>query len=276
MTIPERREHGMEEQEKLVKLETPAEPEQPEEGFVPYCAEVAEPKKKGGFKRILLIILIVVIVLTGALLLYGRLFNKYRKVINGLDFDYRVGETVVLNESKTGGAIAAGLDTEIGRKQVTVQASMYLITVNEKAEIGDTASELNYTHNVNSDHLEMKTGVRNWPLTDSSTSDLKLENGVPEGGKRTEKPLLRDLLFGTQNHGGLSFQHYDSYLSEIGTASYSCEVWLLCDSSSGTPVYYTIYRYYKGGTTLAAVRILSNQDEENLMEIYDIKNYTIG
>ena len=55
--------------------------------------------------------------------------------------------------------------------------------------------------------------------------------------------------------------------------NYTCELWLMEDNSGSKTVYTTIYRYYDG-SRLAGVRLLFDYDD--LMEVYDIKNYVIG
>ena len=86
----------MADKETLPQLASPAEPEQPEEGFVPYAAEAAAAEKSGIKRRLRLLIPLILLgltaVVTGTLLLMMK-FNRYHTVMKNLKFDYRTEET---------------------------------------------------------------------------------------------------------------------------------------------------------------------------------------
>ncbi|GEM_PF-7119672 len=250
------------EKKKTILPEPPksAEPEEPEEGFVPYCGsdeQKAEQKasRKSKIKMWIFVILLILVIAGFILIFIGRRYNLYSETINSLKFDYRTGEADVPDESLTKGSCAKVLRDQIGDKSVSVDAAMYLF--DDQTQLSDTVSVYSYVHTKNSNSAVVKTGSLNWFMTKKQS---------------LESPLLFELLFDTVNYDMLKASCYDTYRAEVSGRQYICEVWLICDLTGDEPVYYTVYRYYDEGR-LAGVRVLSDQDE--MMQVFDIRSYTI-
>lgn len=246
--------------------------EQPEEGFVPYCgSEEAEAHRKPRLYFVILGIAAVLAVLGLAVLLIGRNFNFYRKTLNTLQFDYRGGESTTSDWTLDKGACAEALSAEIGRQQVTVDAVLYLF--GGDSELLGGVSAYHNVHNVNEDVLTARSGSSKWFFTKKTELRVGLKNGNAPVTEDYRKPLLYEMLFGTESHDAYWFECYDTMRASVGTKQYICEIWLMEDDSLAAPSYYTLYRYYLGDK-LAGLRVLNDKDE--VMEVYDIQDYTIG
>lgn len=246
--------------------------EQPEEGFEPYCgSEEAEKHDRPRVYFIVLGIMAIVAVVGLAVLLIGRSFNLYHTVMDTLQFDYRDGEELTEDETLEFGACAAALSEQIGRQQITVDSYMYLFE--EDSTLVDAVSEYHDVHNVNEDVLTARSGSKDWAFSQKFEIRLTLKNGNPPVTEEYRKPLLCELMFGTDSHDAYVFECYDTLRSSVNDKPYICEIWLLADYSLETPSYYTLYRYYQDGR-LAGLRVLNDSDA--VMEVYDIQNYSIG
>ena len=148
---------------------------------------------------------------------------------------------------------------------------MYLL--DEKAVLMDAVSEVSYLHSSDTDLMTIKAGSKRWLFPNKTEIKLPLKEGYPPITQEYNKPLLSELMFGTASHGAYYFEVYDAYRSSVNGQQYICEVWLLADASLSEPSYYTLYRYYQD-EKLAGLRVMSDRD--SVMEVYDIKSYTIG
>lgn len=250
MMDPELKENG------LPELQAPSEPELPEEGFVPYSSsDEAKAERRSKIKMRIFGILLLLTVIGFVAILIGRRFNLYQKTMSSLAFDYREGEADVPDDLLTTGGCAKTLRQEIGDKAVSIQAVKYMF--DDPSHLSDTVSVYSYVHTASSDEVIIKTGSSGWFMTKKQSMQM---------------PLLFDLFFAAESGETVQVSCYDTYRAEVGGKHYVCEVWLLCDLSSGEPVYYTLYRYYDQGR-LAAVRVLTGQDES--MQIFDIQSYTL-
>lgn len=246
--------------------------EQPEEGFVPYCgSEEFAKRNRPKMYFIILGILAVAAVVGISVLLIGRTFNLYHTVMDTLQFDYRNGEEVTDDLSLEFGGCASALSEQIGRQQVTVDAFMYLY--DEDGNLVDAVSEYHNVHNVNEDVLTARSGSKSWAFSQKFEIRLPLKNGNPPVTDEYRKPLLYELMFDTVSHDAYIFECYDTVRSSVNDKPYICEIWLLADYSLEEPSYYTLYRYYQNDK-LAGLRVLNARDAA--MEVYDIRDYTIG
>lgn len=246
--------------------------EQPEEGFVPYCgSEEADARRKPKLYFVILGIAAAIAVLGLAVLLIGRNFNFYRTTLNTLQFDYRGGESTASDWTLDNGACAEAVSAEIGRQQVTLDAVLYLFDA-DSALIGGVSAYHN-VHNVNEDVLTARSGSSKWFFTKKTELRVPLSNGAAPVTEEYRKPLLYELMFGTESHDAYWFECYDSMRASVGTKQYICEIWLMEDDSLAEPSYYTLYRYYLDGR-LAGLRVLNDSDA--VMEVYDIQSYTVG
>lgn len=271
----------MEENEKSTLLISPDSPadESPEEGFIPYCgsedAKAAERDPK--IKIRILVILVAVLILVFVVSLAAKKNNYYHSVLNNLRFDYREGEATFDTVIDSPGSKARALSEQIAGQQIRVNTAMYLF--DEQQKLQNIMTEYDYTHNATEDILDVRTGSENALFTKSfayrrgSTGYQKRSGGVWEDDAEAYVPKLNEYFFGTESHAGMNFACQDSFFVEIGGKNYTCELWLMEDNSGSQTVYTTIYRYYNG-STLEGVRLLF--DFDTLMEVYDIKNYTIG
>lgn len=260
-------------------LPPPPEDEKPEEGFVPYCAseEAAEQQRNPKKKLIIPLILIVVLILALAVSMIARAFNYYNAVLSKLRFDYREGEGIVSEELNTKGSKAKELSAQIGDRPVHVNAAMYMFDANQK--LLDVMSEYDYRHSQQEDILDVHTGSKNSLFMKSfSYRKSPLGNQSKKGSEWVADPdayvpKLNEYFFGTEDHGGIRYGFQQSSRVEIGGKYYTCELWLMEDASGSQTVYTTLYRYYDD-SDLAGVRILFDYD--NIMEVYDVRNYIIG
>lgn len=256
----------------------PAEPEQPEAGFVPYCAEAADEKPKRNWKLVLLIILLILVIIGFCFTLFSRKLNFYSRTLSALNFDYRNGESSAVQDETGDGHYAGNLSQQCKNHQVDLKAVEY--TFDESRNISKTLTRYDYSYNVNEVVSEAKIGTANWFLTQKQGYRYSKANGLETGnGDKWEPasegyiPALFTYCFATESNAVESFRWRDTYQTEVNGIQYNCEIWLLCDTGSGSPVYLTLYRYYNG-ERLAGVRVLSNTDD--FMTVYDIQEYTIS
>ena len=271
----------MEEKDKIeLSILPPApEDEKPEEGFVPYCgseeaeAEQRNPKKKMTLFLILVIVLIVIF--AGSIL--ARQFNYYHAVLGKLRFDYREGEATYENSADTSGSLAKAISEEIGDRPVRISAAMYMF--DEKQKLQNVVAEYDYLHKSDEETLDVHTGSENalfmksFSYRKSSDGNQKRKGSEWVSDPEAYVPKLNEYFFGTEDHGGIRFAFQQSSDVEVGGKMYTCELWLMEDSSGSRTVYTTLYRYYSG-SQLEGVRILF--DFDNVMEVYDVRNYIIG
>ena len=146
-------------------------------------------------------------------------------------------------------------------------------------KIQDLVTEYVYSHNSSEDTLDIQVGSEN-ALFKKSYSYRRNSSGyqIKTGGEWKSDseayiPKLNEYFFGTENHGGMLFECQEASMVSVNGKDYTCELWLMEDNSGSKTVYTTIYRYFNG-SRLAGVRILFDFDK--LMEVYDVKSYTIG
>ncbi|MBR4200441.1 MAG: hypothetical protein IKQ91_04085 [Oscillospiraceae bacterium] len=250
------------------------EEESPDDGFVPYCGSAeaeAEEKHRPRLYFIILTVLGILAVGGFLFLLIGRSFNYYHSAINSLQFDYRGGEESTPSDALQKGACAEAVSRSIGDYPVTADMVMYLL--NEDAAVSDGISGYHYVHSRVTDDLSVRSGSKSWPFTKKAHIVLPLKNGNPPVMDDYNKPLLFELMFGSKTHDAYQFESYDAYYSNVNGKQYICEIWLLADFTMETPSYYTLYRYYEN-EKLAGLRVLNDRDA--MMEVYDIREYTIG
>ena len=254
----------------------PAEPEQPEPGFVPYCAEAANVKQKRSIKVILLVILLILVIIGFCFMLISRKYNFYTETLSSLKFDYRSGEASPVQDETGDGHLAENLAGQCKNKQLNIKAVEY--TFDENRNISKTVTRYDYSYNVNEIVSQAKTGTENWFLTQKQGYRYSKANGLETGsGDKWEHadegyiPALYTYCFQTESNAVESFRWHDTYETELDGSKYTCEIWLLCDNSSGAPNYLTLYRYYSG-ERLAGVRVLSKTDP--IMNVYDIQEYS--
>lgn len=267
----------MDENEKvtLAVLPHPEEDEKPEEGFVPYCGseESKSAKRHPNVKYIVLIVLAVIVCIG----LFGRKCNFYHAVLQNLHFDYREGEAIIEETIEGSGNYARALTDEIAGQPIQVQAAMYMF--DEKQNLQNIMSEYDYTHNGVEDILDVKTGSENSMFMKHFTYRKSSAGYQKKSGKSWKEdaeayvPKLNEYFFGTQDHNGMLFTCEQSSLVSVSGKRYTCELWLMEDNSGSQTVYTTIYRYYDG-SRLAGVCLLF--DFDTMIEVYDIKNYSIG
>lgn len=230
--------------------------------FVPYAAEAAMESSGKKQKRMLriLIILIILTAITFAVFFIGKRWNFYEKNMGALHFDYRKGELMDELSDLPHGASAKALAEKIGNSPVSLKAIYYMI--DEKGNTSDTVSVYDYTHAADGDRLHSRTGVSGWFVTRSTDSGTTAGNLLP----------IFDYCFSVDSRTGIRLECIDSYETVLGKTTYTCEVWLLENSTGSQTVYNTLYRYYDGGT-LSAVRVLNQYNK--IMDIYDIISCTV-
>ncbi len=269
----------MSENETRPKLTVPEQPEQPEEGFVPYAAEAAseEQDRKKHRRKILIpvLLLVLIAVITGILLLLTRL-NRYHSVMKKLEFDYRKAEIPGSSEGVTPGEHSIRLAEQLKQQPVEVKAVSY--RMDENGKVDSTVSEYEYLSSMGL--TELKTVYSASSSIRSKKKDVRLKSDgyeklVDDDWKPAENeyiPPLRDYFFGITSHDNIAIGCYDSYPTSVGDRSYSCEVWLMDEHFGDTVQYDTVYRYYDGDR-LAGVIIL--RDSEEWKEVFDIRSYNI-
>lgn len=269
---------GLTEQTILPELPKPPEkPEVPEEGFVPYAAEAAK-KSGSGIRKVTILVLLILLALVGVIVIvFGKTFNFYQKTIGTLSFDYRNGEAVSDPIEDVTVSYAAELAERCRSSQVNATIVHYQF--DEQENLSDTVTRYEYAYNVNEARARIEKGTASWYGAKEQTV-RKTANGyeVQEGGRWVESsnaylPPLFTYLFEVGETANRKFEWYQSVDSTVNGKIYNCEIWLLTDTSSGEPVYLTLYRYYQG-EKLCAVRILNNLDTTT--QVYDVQSYSIS
>lgn len=256
----------------------PDEPEQPEEGFVPYCAEATQIG--GGrtrIKTVILIILSALFILMLVFILAARHNNFFRKTVNSLSFDYRNGEAADEISSDDPGQYSRRLSEQMNGNQFTADANVY--TFDEKGGMFAEISNYNYTKNSAEQILQVRSGTEKSVFTDCLT--LRSNGSLTERKKgsnwvqTTDEyiPPLCDYFFETQSHGNILLNCHDAFDTIIGSTNYHCEIWLMQEGTDSNAVYFTLYRYFDG-SKLAGVRVLASTD--TLMDVYDIQSYSFS
>lgn len=270
----------MADKETLPKLESPAEPEQPEEGFVPYAAEAAAEKKNGKKRKlrllIPLILLGIIAAVTGTLLLMMK-FNRYHSVMNNLKFDYRTEETPGSRDGIEPGARSIALAAQIGSQPVRVKTAAYLLDDSGKTD----NTVLEYTYLSSMGLTQLKTVSTAASSIRSKTTEIRskssgietLEDGHWKDAEKGYIPPLFDYFFEVHSHDNMTIGCYDTYATTVGSKAYICEVWLIDERIGNSVQYDTVYRYYDGDT-LAGVIILRDSDEWK--EVFDIQSVEIN
>ena len=271
----------MAEQEKEYQpiLPPPPEDEKPEEGFVPYCGseEAKLDMPKSNKKIIILIILIAAAVILTGISIISRKYNFYQSALSALQFDYRQGEVIYDESIDHPGSLAKALSEQIGNRPVHVDTTMYLFDL--KQTLQNIMTEYAYSHSADESILEVRTGsekslfMKHFTYRASSMGYQKKSGSSWKDDPDAYVPKLNEYFFGTQDHAGIRYGCEQSSEVNVNGKNYTCELWLMEDNSGSKTVYTTIYRYYDG-SRLAGVRLLFDYDE--LMEVYDIKNYVIG
>ena len=272
----------MDEDKKVVLPELPKPPadEKPEEGFVPYCGskEAKQLERNPNAKLIVLAVLSIITILLFFISHVAQRNNYYQAVLQNLRFDYRNGEASFEDMlTSEPGSRARALSAEIGNQQIRLNTAMYMF--DEAQNLQDIVSEYDYTHNVNEDILDVRTGaekglfMKSFTYRKSATGYQKKSGREWKDDPEAYIPKLNEYFFGTENHNRMRFACEQSTLVNVDGKDYTCELWLLEDNSGSQTVYTTIYRYYHG-SRLAGVRILF--DFDTIMQVYDIKNYIIG
>ncbi|MBQ8921283.1 MAG: hypothetical protein IJ060_03860 [Oscillospiraceae bacterium] len=270
----------MAEKNTLQKLESPAEPEKPEEGFVPYAAEAAAEEKSGRkHKKLILIplILLSVIALAAGVLLLLTRFNRYHSVMKNLKFDYRAEEIPGGREGVEQGARSIALADRIGSQPVRVKAAVYLLDDNGKTD--QTVLEYNYLSSMGLTQLKTVSSAAS--SIRSQTTELRtkgegyetLEDGEWKPAEKGYIPPLYDYFFEVRSHNNITIGCYDTYETQVGGKDYICEIWLIDEQIGDTVQYDTVYRYYDG-ESLAGVIVL--RDSDNWKEVFDIQSYEIN
>lgn len=260
----------MEDEQKLVKLERPDTPELPEEGFVPYASEAYGDQDKRLKPAVVIMIAVGILALVVMIvLMVGKNHNYYERLIKSIGFDYRNGELIAEDLDIEKGVCANAVSAELSGKSYSFDTVMY--SLDESNLIQEIVSEYYYEHTPEKDTIKSIFGAKGVMMKKKTTEEIPL--GTVTTVKSSTSLLLKEYLFGTTAHDVYTFDSYDAYQTTVGGRNYTCEVWLMCDSRSGTPVHYTLYRYYSG-TRLAAVRVIN--DIDMMTEIYDVKSYSVG
>lgn len=250
----------------------PADPELPEEGFVPFAAEAAANKQKRKAK--LLVWLLCIAALFGAFLICCRVFGFYRRTMKHLHFDYRAGEAV--KESKTDGEgdISEKVRNALGSSYIA-EANVYCF--NSQAALSLTVSHYRYECSPDGAYLDVKTGTDGglFPSSDRYHADstgrvTKISGSKEISSDDTETANLGDYFFETESYSNKKLSRQNTYYTSVNGSTYVCELWLMEAPAGGKTVYYTIYRYYQEDR-LAGIRVLSS--ENDLMMVYDITDY---
>ena len=270
----------MADKETLPQLASPAEPEQPEEGFVPYAAEAAAAEKSGIKRRLRLLIPLILLgltaVVTGTLLLLMK-FNRYHTVMKNLKFDYRTEETPGSRDGIEPGALSVAAASQIGTQPVRVKTAAYLLDDNGKTD----NTVLEYTYLSSMGLTQLKTVSSAVSSIRSKTTEIRtkssgietLEDGHWKASEKGYIPPLFDYFFEVHSHDNMTIGCYDTYATTVGSKEYVCEVWLIDERIGESVQYDTVYRYFDGDT-LAGVIILRDSDEWK--EVFDIQSVEIN
>lgn len=257
--------------------EPPEKPETPEDGFVPYAAEAAK-EEAGNTRKVVFALILVLLIVVGVIVIaFGRKFNFYHETIDTLKFDYRNGEVTGEPYKNPAQSYAVQLAELAHSKQINATVVHYQF--NEQKQLDPAVTKYHYAFNVNEIRADIKKGTKDWYGAKEQTIHRTDTNGyeIMKGGKWVEDdkayiPPLYTYLFEIGETATRKFEWHQAYDSVVNGRLYTCEIWLLTDTSSGEPVYLTIYRYYQNGT-LSAVRI-ANQFDMTL-QVYDVQSYSM-
>ncbi|MCQ2417736.1 MAG: hypothetical protein MJ071_07995 [Oscillospiraceae bacterium] len=256
----------------------PEEPEQPEEGFVPYSAEVEKDsyqrsKKKG-------IVLVILLILIIAFFVFGYVSknqNFYQRTLRNLQFNYLQGEYADDTMDDDAGDLAKAISARAKGKRIDIQANAYVF--DENGILFPTLSVYHYTDTSTKRILEARSGTSDSFLTKSST--IRSDGSITEKKKNNawnqtyevSIPNLTEICFGTESHDNFQFKCAAGFSANVNNQNYYCEIWLMENNSTDTTTYTTLYRYYSG-ERLAGVRVL--KDTSTVMEVYDITDYSFN
>lgn len=264
----------------LPELPKPPEtPEKPEEGFVPYAAEAAK-EDRGGTRKVVIVLILVLLIVAGTIVItFGRKFNFYQETIGTLQFDYRNGEVTGELMPDAEHSYAVALAEQIRGKQLDAAVVHYQF--NEQKKLEQTVTKYNYSYNVNEVRADIKKGTASWYGTKEETVRFTDVNGyeVMKHGEWTADdqayiPPLFTYLFEIGQTQTRDFEWYQSLDSVVEGRLYTCEIWLMTDTSSAEPVYLTLYRYYDESGMLRGVRIANQFDMT--VQVYDVQRCSIS
>lgn len=255
----------------------PEKPEVPEEGFVPYAAEAAK-KSSGDTRKVVIILILVILIVIGSVVLaFGKKYNFYNETINSLKFDYRNGEATGQPYENAERSFAYELAQKCYGRQLNATVVHYQFDGQRKLD--QTVTKYEYAYNVNEVRADIKQGTSGWYGSGEQTIRRTDANGyeIMKGGDWEKDdnayiPPLYTYLFEIGETPTRKIEWYQVNDSVVNGKLYTCEIWLLTDTSSGEPVYLTLYRYYENGT-LRGVRIANQLDMT--VQVYDVQSYTV-
>lgn len=255
----------------------PEKPETPEEGFVPYAAEAAK-EEAGNTRKVVFVLILVLLIVAGIVVIaFGRKYNFYRETIGTLKFDYRDGEVNGPPIEDVNHSYALEI-AKLARNH-QINASIVHYQFDEQKHLDPTVTKYDYTYNVNEVRADIKKGTESWYGTKEETvrrTDAKgyeiMKGGDWVADNNVYIPPLYSYLFEIGETPTRRFDWHQSFDSVVNGKIYTCEIWLMTDTSSNEPVYLTLYRYYDGNQ-LSAVRI-ANQFDMTL-QVYDVQSYSI-
>lgn len=276
--MTEKKQEELTEKIVLPELPKPPEiPEKPEEGFVPYAAEAAKEEAGSNRKVMIVLILVVLIVIGVVVIAVGRKYNFYQETIGTLKFDYRNGEVTGEPAKDASRSYAVELAERCRGKQLNAAIVHYQF--DENKHLVPAVTKYDYAYNVNEVRADIKKGTNDWYGAKEQTVRKTDAHGyeIQKGSNWVEDsqvyvPPLFTYLFEVGDTPTRTFEWYQAFDSVVNGRLYACEIWLLTDTSSGEPVYLTLYRYYENGT-LCGVR-LANQFDMT-MQVYDVQSYSI-
>ena len=257
----------------------PETPEKPEEGFVPYAAEAAK-ESAGSTRKVVIVLILVLLIAVGTVVIaVGRKFNFYQETIGTLRFDYRNGEVTGEPRPDADHSFAVALAEQIRGKQLNATVVHYQF--DEQKRLDQAVTKYDYAYNVNEVRADIKKGTASWYGTKEQTVRKTDANGyeVMKHGEWTADdqayiPPLFTYLYEIGQTQTRDFVWYQSFDSVVSGRLYTCEIWLLTDTSSAEPVYLTLYRYYDENGSLSAVRIANQFDKT--VQVYDIQSFVIS
>lgn len=252
----------------------PKEPEITEENFVPDFNQEYD-QKRAKRRRIILICLACVAVVLGVVVVIGRGNSLYSRIMRRLEFDYRDGEEIDMTTLALTGS-AERLAEKVSGKHVTLTANVYCF--NSEGGLALTASQYTYDRSSSGEaDLQVVTGTANSLKSVHSSchaerdGSVSKKDGDPAQNEITAAGALFDFCFAAESHDQVTVQLRDYYETNVGDGRYTCEVWTMSAPADGTTKYFTLYRYYSGGS-LKGLRLLDASGD--LMYVYDITKYT--
>ena len=262
----------------LPTLETPDQPELPEEGFVPYCADAESDGDRRQKRKIrILLVLIILIVCIFVFSIVSTKCNFYQKTVKSLRFDYTAGETTDETPDDDPGRCARAISAQIQEKTVTVHTYTYLF--DDQGNLSNNISAYDYEKSASGTNMDIRIGSAKSLVTKKRSLRTGASGIEEQKGKTWEVspdsriPNLAEWFFATQSHDKIRFECAGAYETIVGKTNYLCEVWLMEDDSKAEPEYTTLYRYYDG-SRLAGVRMLKSS--EDVMYVFDITDYSFS